>query len=158
MSQRPTLVFFNGGAFDLDSHEDLIGAKMLLTTHKRGGPDGGIGPYFLGIYMGKKEIRNIFYKGSNKDKTEKYLGFSSCHTLSEHCFMDNCKDCPEEHNWEPLFEPGDEDKIIHIPVYTNTFHIIQTFSSKEVTLDELMKAYKTGEYLITHGDGFNKNR
>ena len=157
MSQRPTLVFFSGGAFDRDSHDDLIGAKMVLTTHKRGGPDGGIGPYFLGIYMGKKEIRNIFYKGGNKDKTEKYLGFSSCHTLSEHCFMNNCKDCPEEHNWEPLFEPGDEDKIIHIPVYTNTFHIIQTFSSKEVTLDELMKAYKTGEYLTTHGDGFNKD-
>ena len=152
MSQRPTLVFFNGGAFDLDSHEDLIGAKMLLTTHKRGGPDGGIGPYFLGIYMGKKEIRNIFYKGGNKDKTEKYLGFSSCHTLSEHCFMNNCKDCPEEHNWEPLFEPGDEDKIIHIPVYTNTFHIEQTFSSKELALDELMKAFKSGEYLTKHGD------
>ena len=152
MSQRPTLVFFNGGAFDLDSHEDLIGAKMLLTTHKRGGPDGGIGPYFLGIYMGKKEIRNIFYKGGNKDKTEKYLGFSSCHTLSEHCFMNNCKDCPEEHNWEPLFEPGDEDKIIHIPVYTNTFRIEQTFSSKEVTLDVIMKSFKTGEYLTKSGD------
>ena len=152
MSQRPTLVFFNGGAFDLDSHEDLIGAKMLLTTHKRGGPDGGIGPYFLGIYMGKKEIRNIFYKGGNKDKTEKYLGFSSCHTLSAHCFMDNCKNCPEEHNWEPLFEPGDEDKIIHIPVYTKTFEIRQTFSSKELALDELMKVFKTGGYLTKTGD------
>ena len=151
MSQRPNLVFFRPSIFDLDSHEDLIGAKMLLTTYKRGGPDGGIGPYFLGIYKEKKEIRNIFYKGSNKDKTEKYLGFTSCHTLSEHCFMDNCKDCPEEHNWEPLFDAGDEDEIVHIPVYTNTFHINQTFSSKEVTLDGLMKAFKTGEYLTTHG-------
>ena len=152
MSQRPTLVFFSGTEFDRDSHDDLIGAKMVLTTDKRGGPDGGVGPYFLGIYKEKKEIRNIFYKGDYKDKTDKYLGFSSCHTLSAHCFMDNCKNCPEEHNWEPLFEPGDEDKIIHIPVYTNTFHIEQTFSSKELALDELMKAFKSGEYLTKHGD------
>ena len=152
MSQRPNLVFFRPSIFDLDSHEDLIGAKMLLTTYKRGGPDGGIGPYFVGIYKEKKEIRNIFYKGDYKDKTDKYLGFSSCHTLSAHCFMDNCKNCPEEHNWEPLFEPGDEDKIIHIPVYTKTFEIRQTFSSKELALDELMKAFKSGEYLTKHGD------
>ena len=56
MSQHPTLVFFSGRTFDRDSRDDLIGAKMVLTTDKRGGPDGGVGPYFIGIYKEKKKL------------------------------------------------------------------------------------------------------